>query len=134
MAPVVVGRRCAPLDSAGIFFRGPRAAGWLKLWWNSYLPPIHSLCAQDTDRILANHIQGARCVRLFTAWSSDDPGCLPFTSPSSSFFGEFASLLEQFALYNTHLVIAGDFSLHLEDPFLPASTEFRTIIDQFGLV
>src|SRR6218665_1161495 len=95
MAIVVVGRRCEPLDSAGIFCRGPLAAGWLKLWWNSYLPPIHSLCAQDTDRILANHIRGARCVRLFTAWSSDDPGCLPFTSPSSSFFGEFASLLEK---------------------------------------
>src|SRR6218665_2436446 len=38
------------------------------------------------------------------------------------------------AFYNTQLVIAGDFNLHLEDPSLPASTEFRTIIDQFGLV
>src|SRR6218665_1993024 len=54
------------------------------------------------------------------------PGSL---SPSSSFFNEFASLLEQFASYNTQLVIAGDFNLHLEDPSLPASTEFRTIID-----
>src|SRR6218665_458491 len=54
--------------------------------------------------------------------------------PSSSFFNEFESLLEQFALYNTQLVIAGDFNLHLEDPSQPASTEILTIIDQFGLV
>src|SRR6218665_687101 len=135
MAPVVVGRRCAPLDSSGIFCRGPLAAGWLKLWWNS-LPPIHSLCAQDTDRILANHI------RVLAVFVSSPHGLLTIlavyrpgsTSPSLSFFNEFASLLEQFALYNMHLVIAGDFNLHLEDPSLPASTEFRTIIDQFRLV
>src|SRR6218665_2506625 len=55
------------------------------------------------------------------------------TSPSSLFFHEFAVLLEQFALYNAQLVIAGDLDLHLEDPSLPASSEFHTIIDQFGL-
>src|SRR6218665_2545011 len=55
------------------------------------------------------------------------------TSPSSLFFHEFAVLLEQFALNNAQLVITGDLNLHLEDPSLPASSEFHTIIDQFGL-
>src|SRR6218665_3828246 len=55
------------------------------------------------------------------------------TSPSSLFFHEFVVLLEQFALYNAQLVITGDLNLHLEDPSLPASSEFHTIIDQFGL-
>src|SRR6218665_2346147 len=64
---------------------------------------------------------------LYTAYR---PGS---TSPSSLFFHEFAVLLKQFALYNAQLVITGDLNLHLEDPSLPASSEFHTIIDQFGL-
>src|SRR6218665_398415 len=118
VAPVVIGRRCASLDSAGIFFSGSPAAGWLKLWWNSHLPPIPPLRSSDTACLLADHIRGPRCVRLFTTWPSHDPGGLPpgSTSPSSLFFHEFAVLLEQFALYNAQLVITGDLNLHLEDP------------------
>src|SRR6218665_3619241 len=56
------------------------------------------------------------------------------TSPSSLFFHEFAVPLEQFALYNAQLVVTVDLNLHLEDPSLPASSEFHTIIDQFGLI
>jgi hypothetical protein len=58
------------------------------------------------------------------------PGSAP---PSTAFFSELASLLEQFALYNTQLVIAGDLNLHLEDPRLPEVSDFRAILDQFGL-
>src|SRR6218665_1959205 len=77
LAPVVIGRRCASLDSAGIFFSGSPAAGWLKLWWNRHLPPIPPLRSSDTACLLADHIRGPRCVRLFTTWPSHDPGGLP---------------------------------------------------------
>src|SRR6218665_1213374 len=77
MAPVVVGRRCASLDSVGIFCSGSPAAGWLKLWWNSHLPPIPPLRSSDTACLLADHIRGPRCLRLFTTWLSHDPGGLP---------------------------------------------------------
>lgn len=55
------------------------------------------------------------------------------TSPLSAFFTEFPLLLEQFALYNMQLVIVGDLNIHLKNPSLLASSELRTIIDQFGL-
>lgn len=54
--------------------------------------------------------------------------------PTATFCGEFITLLEQFALYNSQLVIAGDLNLHLEDPRLPVTVEFTTIIEQFGLM
>src|SRR6218665_1077337 len=135
LAPVVVGRRCASHDSAGIFCSGSPAAGWLKLWWNSHLPPIPPLRSSDTACLLADHIRGPRCLRLFTTWSSHDPGGLPpwINISIVIVFHEFAVLLEQFALYNAQLVITGDLNLHLEDPSLPASSEFHTIIDQCGL-
>src|SRR6218665_931302 len=53
--------------------------------------------------------------------------------PSLTFFEEFATMLEQFALYNTQLVITGDINLHLEDPTLPATVQFQAMIEQFGL-
>ena len=46
---------------------------------------------------------------------------------------ELSTLLEQFALHNTQLVIAGDLNVHLEDPLLPESTELTMILEQFGL-
>src|SRR6218665_2753963 len=54
-------------------------------------------------------------------------------TPSTTFFSEFASLLEQFALYNTQLVLAGDLNLYIEDPLLPEASDFRDFLDQFGL-
>src|SRR6218665_1231275 len=135
LAPVVVGRRCASLDSAGIFCSGSPAAGWLKLWWNSHLPPISPLRLSDTACLLATTFE-ALAVSVssprgpLTILAAYRPGS---KYPSSLFFHKFAVLLEQFALYNAQLVITGDLNLHLEDPSLPASSEFPTIIDQFGL-
>src|SRR6218665_750508 len=51
------------------------------------------------------------------------------SSPSLTFFEEFAMMLEQFALYNTQLVVTGDINLHLE----PATVQFQAMIEQFGL-
>ena len=58
------------------------------------------------------------------------PGSSP---PSQTFFDEFATFLEQFVLYNTQIVIAGDLNLHLEDLTSPAANDFRAIAEQFGL-
>jgi len=58
------------------------------------------------------------------------PGSSP---PSQTFFDEFATFLEQFVLYNTQIVIAGDLNLHLEDLSSPAANDFRAIAEQFGL-
>src|SRR6218665_3999823 len=135
LAPVVVGRRCASLDSAGIFCSGSPAAGWLKLWWNRHLPPTHLsvrriplASSPTTFEALAVSVSSPRGP--LTILAAYRPGS---TSPSSLFFHEFAVLFEQFALYNAQLVITGDLNLHLEDPSLPASSEFHPIIDQFGL-
>src|SRR6218665_1995472 len=53
--------------------------------------------------------------------------------PSAAFFSEFALYLEQFALYNTQLVVTGDLNIHLEDPCLPHTMDFLDILDQYGL-
>jgi len=53
--------------------------------------------------------------------------------PTPAFFNELATLLEQFALYNTQVVLVGDLNLHLEDPALLETSEFVTILRQFGL-
>jgi hypothetical protein len=44
------------------------------------------------------------------------PGSAP---PSSIFFDEFSTLLEQFAIFNSQVIIAGDLNLHLEDTAMP---------------
>ena len=58
------------------------------------------------------------------------PGSTP---PTPAFFSELSSLLEQFALHNTQLVVVGDLNLHLEEPALTETIEFNSIAEQFGL-
>lgn len=41
------------------------------------------------------------------------PGSLP---PSSLFFTQLNTILEQSAVYNVQLILTGDLNLHLEDP------------------
>src|SRR6218665_2241318 len=53
--------------------------------------------------------------------------------PTSAFFEEFTSVLKQFALYNTQIVVFRDLNLHLENPSGSSTTNFRLILDQFGL-
>src|SRR6218665_2277898 len=53
--------------------------------------------------------------------------------PSAAFFSEFALFLEQFALYNTQLVVTGDLNIHLEDPLLSHTMDFLDILDQYRL-
>src|SRR6218665_1133594 len=53
--------------------------------------------------------------------------------PSSAFFEEFSALLEQFAVYDSQLVLTGDLNLHLEDPSRPGVAEFAAALSQFGL-
>ena len=49
------------------------------------------------------------------------------------FINELASLLEQFALYNILVMLFADLNLHLENPSLLETSEFETILRQFGL-
>jgi hypothetical protein len=58
------------------------------------------------------------------------PGSAPL---SSTFFEEFTTILEQFALYNTQMVVLGDLNLHLEATSSSSATTFRSILEQFGL-
>jgi len=51
-----------------------------------------------------------------------------------AFFDEFTTLLEQFALYNTQIVIAGDLNLCLKDMSSSDASNFQVIADQFGLI
>src|SRR6218665_1480085 len=53
--------------------------------------------------------------------------------PTTAFYDEFIDLLDQFALYNTQLVLVGDLNLHLEDSSLPETVEFVAVLGQFGL-
>src|SRR6218665_1913338 len=53
--------------------------------------------------------------------------------PTTVFYDEFIDLLDQFALYNTQLVLVGDLNLHLEDSSLPETVEFVAVLEQFGL-
>ncbi|PGH39091.1 MAG: hypothetical protein CRN43_11265, partial [Candidatus Nephrothrix sp. EaCA] len=53
--------------------------------------------------------------------------------PTTVFYDEFIDLLDQFALYNTQLVLVGDLNLHLEDSSLPETVEFVAVLGQFGL-
>src|SRR6218665_1007406 len=55
------------------------------------------------------------------------------SSPSLAFFHELSAILEQFAMYNSQLVITGDFNLHLENPLLHETVEFAVVLNQFGL-
>lgn len=57
-----------------------------------------------------------------------------FSSPSQTFFDEFATVLEQLALYNSQVVIVGDFDLHLENTTSLLAADFRTFINQFRLI
>jgi len=42
-------------------------------------------------------------------------------------------MLEQFAMYNSQLVITEDLNLHLENPLLHETVEFAVVLDQYGL-
>jgi hypothetical protein len=57
------------------------------------------------------------------------PGSSP---PSSLFFYELGTVLEQFVLHNTQLAILGDLNLHLENATLPSSIDFQLNMEQFG--
>lgn len=50
-----------------------------------------------------------------------------------TFLEEFSTVLEQFASYNSQIIITGDLNLHLEDPTIPTVVDFQAITDQFGL-
>ena len=58
------------------------------------------------------------------------PGSSP---PTRAFFDEFAIILEQFALYNSQIIVTGDLNLPLKDLTSPAAADFQAIADQFGL-
>src|SRR6218665_2052558 len=53
--------------------------------------------------------------------------------PTSAFFEEFETTLEQVALYNAQIVILWDLNLHLETPTIPSAVTFHRILNQFGL-
>ena len=53
--------------------------------------------------------------------------------PPPEFFPEFIVLLEEFATFNSQLVLTGDLNIHLESPSLPATARFLDILSQFGL-
>src|SRR6218665_2515367 len=53
--------------------------------------------------------------------------------PTTAFYDEFIGLLDQFALYNSQLVLVGDLNLHLEDSSLSETVEFVAVLEQFGL-
>src|SRR6218665_3586218 len=55
------------------------------------------------------------------------------SSPSSTFFHELSAILEQFAMYDSQLVITGDLNLHLENPLLHETVEFAVVLDHFWL-
>src|SRR6218665_802610 len=65
-----------------------------------------------------------------TVLSLSSPGS---SRPTPAYFNELATMLEQFVLYNTQVVLIGDLNLHLEDPSLLETSEFETILRQFGL-
>src|SRR6218665_2927871 len=53
---------------------------------------------------------------------------------TQAFFDEFTTLLEQFALYNTQIVIVGDLNFRLKDMSSSDASNFQVIADQFGLI
>src|SRR6218665_4007367 len=55
------------------------------------------------------------------------------SQPTRAFFDEFAIILEQFALYNSQIIVTGDLNLPLKDLTSPAAADFQAIADQFGL-
>ena len=55
------------------------------------------------------------------------------TSLTTAFYDELLIFLDQFALYNTQLVLVGDLNLPLEDSSLPETVEFVAVLKQFGL-
>src|SRR6218665_3677291 len=75
----------------------------------------------------------SRC-HFRTVLSLSSPFYRPGSSrPTPAFFNELATLLEQFALYNTQVLFVGDLNLHLEDPSRLETSEFETILRQFGM-
>ena len=55
------------------------------------------------------------------------------SDPTTAFFSELATMLEQFALYNTQLMLVGDLNIHLQDPNDPDTRKFLGLLQQFGL-
>ena len=97
------------------------------------------------DHLKAKKIELVRVPTTFEALAvslASDRGpttLLALYRPGSSrpyttvFYDEFISLMDQFALYNTQLVLVGDLNLHLEDSSLPETMEFVAVLEQFGL-
>src|SRR6218665_3893179 len=97
------------------------------------------------DHLKAKKIELVRAPTTFEALAvslASDRGpttLLALYRPGSSrpyttvFYDEFISLMDQFALYNTQLVLVGDLNLHLEDSSLPETMEFVAVLEQFGL-
>ena len=56
------------------------------------------------------------------------------SAPDASFFGEFTTILESLATFNSQLVILGDLNVHLEDPGDGACVTLNGILDSFSLV
>ena len=56
------------------------------------------------------------------------------SAPDASFFGEFTTILESLATFNSQLVILGDLNVHLENPGDGACITLNGILDSFSLV
>ena len=53
---------------------------------------------------------------------------------SSTFFDEFAHLLENSVTYAASLVIAGDINVHFDVPDDPVTVKLNSLLDVFGLL
>ena len=57
----------------------------------------------------------------------------PPGTPNKQFFDEFSDFLEEIALDNSFLVVAGDFNIHMDKTQDPSTIKFTNILDEFNL-
>src|SRR6266516_4488461 len=57
----------------------------------------------------------------------------PPSPADSTFITEFATLLEDLATSNGHVIITGDFNIHVNDPNSPSSKNFSILLNDFSL-
>jgi hypothetical protein len=78
------------------------------------------------------------CVRLSLPSTTTTILCIyrpPSTLPKSksTFFSEFATLLESISSSPSELLLVGDFNLHLDQPVSPSDAPFLDLLDTFCL-
>ena len=60
------------------------------------------------------------------------PGCTAISG--DLFYDELTTVLESLAVYNTHVVITGDFNIHMDVADDPHANKLNTLLETFGLV